>query len=235
MEDSLVSVASALSVYERKLDVAARNLANARTPGYAASVVGVRSFSSELAASSGSGHVEAVERPVFGGGETIHSPNPLAVSISGEGFFEATSPDGPVYTRGGDFMDVDGVVSTRSGLPIVGQGGPIELKPGGGTPRIDREGRVFQGDREVGRLKIVAFDDVSRLTPVSETLAKAEDGAGPREAPDSFFVPGTLEISAVPVVQGLVDMIVVQRGFEGAQKASHVIHDAFERLLRSPV
>jgi flagellar basal body rod protein FlgG len=234
MEDALVSVASALNVYERKLDAAALNVVHARTPGYFPRIVGAKSFASEFNDAAAATHVAAVEGVSVKPGEPIPSQNPLAVAIVGEGFFEVKSPVGSLYTRGGDFELVDGAIATRGGFPVEGVDGPLRPNPLGGPVRFDESGRVLQDGAELGRLKIVRFEDAQNFLPAGETLVAPDGGAGPSVVEAARIAPGMVEVPAQNAVQGLVDMVAIHRGFEGAQRAATVMHDAFERLLRSP-
>lgn len=234
MEDALVSIASALNVYERKLDSVTLNVVNARTPGYVPRTVSAKSFASEYDEAAAATHVSATEGVSIRPGEPIPSSNPYAAAILGEGLFEVKTPDGMMYTRGGDFDVVDGALSTRGGFAVEGVNGPIRPAIGGGKVVFESDGRVLQGGLEIGKLKIVRFPDDTTFTPAGDTFVRPNEGVTPATADDARVAGGMVEIPSASAVQGLVDMIAIQRGFEGAQRASTVMHEAFERLLRSP-
>jgi flagellar basal-body rod protein FlgF len=233
MEDPLVSVASALHVYERKLDAAALNLSHLRTPGYLPRTVGARSFSSALGDAQGPGHLEPVDGLSFARGEIVASNNPLAVALTEDGFFEFRTPDGPAYGRGGDFEVVGGVLSSRGGFPVEGIDGPIAVE-GPGVVSIAKNGAVTRGGATLGKLKVVDFADQNALVAVSDTFVRPKDGATPTTVDAPVLAPGMVELPGTQAVQGLVEMISIQRSYESAQRASSLFHQAYEQLLRSP-
>ena len=233
MEDALVSIASALNAYERKLDAVTLNVVNARTPGYVPRTVSAKSFASEYDAAAAASHVSTTEGVSVQPGEAIPSTNPYAAAILGEGLFQVNTPDGAFYTRGGDFEVVDGALSTRGGFAVEGESGPIRPAVPGERVVFENDGRVLQGGVEIGKLKIVRFPADTAFIPAGDTFVRPPEGVPPDAAPDARIAGGMVEIPSQSAVQGLVDMIAIQRGFEGAQRASTVMHEAFERLLRS--
>jgi flagellar basal-body rod protein FlgF len=234
MDDALASVAAGMNALERRLDVAAHNLANARTPGFIPRLISVRSFDAEYGDALGGGLVKSEEGLSFQPGQLVPSSNPLAVGLRGEGFFELETPDGPVYTRGGDFDVVDGRLATRAGYAVQGEGGTIRLTPEGGPARIDARGNVLQGGSPVGRLRTVRFANEAVLEAVSETCVRrrADSTVAAEAVAAPEFAPGMVEVPAAGAVEGLVEMITVHRGFDAAQRASYAIHEAYERILR---
>jgi len=144
------------------------------------------------------------------------------VAIQGKGFFAVQGADGgEAYTRDGSFqLSPEGVLLTRSGRPVIGDGGPISIPPDNEIV-IGKDGSISAipatGDRNavnvVGRLKLVNPDEA--------TLERGDDGlfriAGGGVAPLDEFVQvagGYLEGSNVNVVDQMTTMISVQRQFE---------------------
>lgn len=144
------------------------------------------------------------------------------VAIQGRGFFAVQGADGAEsYTRDGSFqLSPEGVLLTRSGRPVIGDGGPITIPPDNEIV-IGKDGSISAipatGDKNavnvVGRLKLVNPDEA--------TLERGEDGlfrvAGGAPAPLDEFVQvagGYLEGSNVNVVDQMTQMISVQRQFE---------------------
>jgi flagellar basal-body rod protein FlgF len=222
-------VADALSIAARimsddlyRLNVTSQNLANAGTTGYKKELVVARPFVDYLQPNV------AVSMPALGSaidprqGSLAQTGNALDVALEGGGFFEVTGAEGPLYTRQGSFrLDGRGLLVTPSGLPVMGTGGEIALT--GTQPGIDRQGRVFEGERQVAQLKIVRFADPARLTPLGGGLYGAAPGA--RGAGDITAEPlqvrqGFLEASNVTSLPEMVRLIELTRRFEAAGKVA---------------
>ena len=88
----------------RRLDVVSNNLANASTPGFKADEI---QFESVLAnaKNDAQGPVYSNERfsTDFSPGTLQRSDNVLDLALDGEGFFVVNTPQGPGYTRQGNF------------------------------------------------------------------------------------------------------------------------------------
>lgn len=144
------------------------------------------------------------------------------VAIQGRGFFAVQGADGAEgYTRDGSFqLSPEGVLLTRSGRPVIGDGGPITIPPDNEIV-IGKDGSISAipatGDKNavnvVGRLKLVNPDEA--------TLERGEDGlfrvagGAPAALDENVQVAGGyLEGSNVNVVDQMTNMISVQRQFE---------------------
>ncbi len=144
------------------------------------------------------------------------------VAIQGKGFFAVQGADGAEgYTRDGSFqLSPEGVLLTRSGRPVIGDGGPITIPPDNEIV-IGKDGSISAipatGDKNavnvVGRLKLVNPDEA--------TLERGEDGlfrvagGAPAALDENVQVAGGyLEGSNVNVVDQMTNMISVQRQFE---------------------
>jgi len=144
------------------------------------------------------------------------------VAIQGKGFFAVQGANGAeAYTRDGSFqLSPDGVLLTRSGRPVIGDGGPITIPPDNEIV-IGKDGSISAipatGDKNavnvVGRLKLV--------NPGEATLERGDDGlfrvagGAPAALDENVQVAGGyLEGSNVNVVDQMTQMISVQRQFE---------------------
>src|SRR5262245_7405794 len=162
-----------------RLNVVSQNLANAGTTGFKKEIVTARPFVEHLEAGA---HTLAVDLPVQSSsidtrqGPLVRSGNALDVALEGPGFFELAGPDGAVYSRHGAFrVDSGGRLVNTGGLPVMGVAGEIQLT--GTQPTIDALGRVFEGERQAGQLRIMRFNDSAALAPLGGGLYRA-DGAG---------------------------------------------------------
>jgi len=164
------------------------------------------------------------ERPAtnFEQGPLMQTGNSLDVALKGEGWIAVQAENGEeAYTRDGRLqIDVNGRLLTGSGLPVMGNGGPIVVPPAGkveigadGTISILAEGAV--GLAEVDRIKLVR--------PDPQSLEKKEDGLihfknpeqGAAQAdPAVRLEVGFLEGSNVNAVSELTDILSLSRQYE---------------------
>lgn len=200
----------------------AHNLANANTPGFRADLDAFRAVPVQ-GPGQGTRVFVAESTPGFDNtpGTLQATGRNLDVAIEGEGFLAVESRDGgEAYTRAGSLdVGADGTLRTRSGLAVLGDGGPITV-PENARITIGRDGTVSviaSGDSKsisvLGRIKLV--------NPPAASLVKGGDGlfravAGNAVAADTDvrLVDGTLEGSNVNIVDALVGMIAVARQFE---------------------
>ena len=146
----------------------------------------------------------------------------LDVAIEGKGWLAVQLPDGSEgYTRDGSLeLSPNGVLQTRNGLPVLGDGGPITIPPDNeilvgkdGTVSAMLAGGEQNVVNNVGRLKLV--------NPAETSLVRGDDGlfrlreGGEAPADDAVQVAGGyLEGSNVNVVDQMVTMIALARQFE---------------------
>jgi flagellar basal-body rod protein FlgF len=204
--------------------VNANNLANASTTGFratlaAASHVGL----------TGPGHAEArayaMTEPLgidLNPGVLVTTGRDLDVAIDGSGWIAVMAQDGSeALTRAGDLrVDPQGLLTTGTGLPVMGAAGPIALPPfeslevaADGTISIRPVGQEAAGLAQVGRIRLV--------DPPAADLVRGEDGLVrvAANAPEPLEAPvtlrsGMLEGSNVNVVHAMVEMIQHARAFE---------------------
>src|ERR1017187_11010291 len=125
--DSMTAIAaSGLRSRMESLELLANNVANATTGGCKAD----REFYSlyvapEAQDSDPPSTMPVIQRPWIDLSQgIIHSTgNPLDVALSGKGFFSVAGPNGPLYTRNGNFrLAADGRLVTADGYPVLGVG-----------------------------------------------------------------------------------------------------------------
>src|SRR5262249_14312476 len=108
------------------------NLANASTTGFNADL---SAFQSRAVAGPGyASRVYATDSTVGwdrGVGAQVTAGNPLDVAIHGQGFIAVQDASGQeAYTRAGDLhVDPSGELLTATGLPVMGDSGPISVPP----------------------------------------------------------------------------------------------------------
>ena len=208
------------------------NLANALTPGYQREVVvaqptrvsGESGFA-RLVASAGVEEGGAVpdvqilrdQRP----GTVKATGQAWDIALASEGYFEVATPQGPAYTRRGQFqLDAQGRLVTMQGWPVMGLDG--EIRPGMGTPTVLANGQIRnadkQADKPVGQLRIVQFDNPAALRHL-------DAGYFTSEAPGSLVPEGKLalkqgflENANVSHSHEMVDLMRSMRHFESMSR-----------------
>ncbi len=205
--------------------VNSNNLANATTTGFKQDLEQFRSM--PVYGDGMPSRVYAMaERPAtdLSAGTLNSTGRELDVAVSGDGWIAVQSNDGSeAYTRAGDLrLDANGMLTTGSGLPVIGNnGGPIVVPPAekleigaDGTISIRPVGQAPNVLAEVDRIKLVnpAADEVTKgtdgLIRMKEEGAVADPDAGVQ------LISGALEGSNVNTVESMVKMIELQRQYE---------------------
>ena len=216
-----LAMAGAKATMQRQ-DVIANNLANVSTTGFRAQMAAFRAV--PVLGDGASTRAYAIET-TFGynaePGAVATTGRNLDVAMKGNAWLAVLGADGTeAYTRNGA-LDVnnEGVVVTRGGLPVQGDGGPITVPlnaqvmvGGDGTVTATVAGSKPQG---VGRLKLVTPE--APLVRGDDGLFRGADGDLPTDA-TAKVQPEALEGSNVSAVESMVAMISAARQFEQQMK-----------------
>jgi len=150
-----------------------------------------------------------------GQGPRLETNNPLDLSLTGQGFFTVSGPNGRVYlTRGGNFsLDGEGRLVTQDGYPVLGRSGEIFID--GNQVDIDTEGNITVDDKPQDQLRIVKVSDEGSLQKAGHSLFSVPAGVQVDWAPEDIQVQqGSLEQSNVNSVREMVEMIDVARSYD---------------------
>jgi flagellar basal-body rod protein FlgF len=237
----IYAAASGMDAATEAHSIISRNLAHAAVPGYRRVVLPFSTLEVADSNASGPGARETIgtkaNRPEtdFTQGVVTQTGNPLDVALSGDGFFVIQGPTGPLYTRSGAFMvNAEQQIVTADGLPVLGEGGPLQL-PGNGSVEdmtIAPDGSIRVGSAQIGKLKIVAISDPQRLESVGATLFRAPPDAQTSDA-DAQVIQGSRELSNVSAVSELVHLIAAQRHYEASQRTLTALDRTMQRRLES--
>lgn len=158
--------------------------------------------------------------------------NPLHVAIQGDGFFQIETPEGPRFTRAGNFsVSAEGALVTPTGYSVTGDGGPIEV--GTRSAQITSSGIVLdQAGNDLGKLSLVRFDDPTALKHEGGSLFRTEPGTEPVAVDEVTLAENSLESSNVKPVEELASMVMVQRVFEISMRIMQAEDQSTQRLLR---
>lgn len=146
----------------------------------------------------------------------------LDVAIDGAGFFSIETPAGTRYTRDGAFTrGSDGTLVTADGFPVLGTSGPIRL--GRGSVAIDDGGTIRVGGAVAGQIALV---DIPTTGLIRESGSRFRAAQGVESTPaTSRVVGGALEGSNISVVDRIVALTEVKRGFEFLQKGISTLYN----------
>jgi flagellar basal body rod protein FlgG len=223
--------AVAMAAGARQMDALASNLSNLSTRGYkrrttAAHLVDVRRPNGTVQALATTGRVD------FSQGDLERTGRDLDLALHGQGFFAIEGPAGEVYARDGSFhLSPDGELLTEEGFAVAWAERRATIDPAGHPILVDGEGGVTQGQRPIGRLRVVGFADPGRLGQDGHGYWSAPRGM--RESAHSAVVhQGALEQSNASGVEEMVAMIAVQRSFETAASVVSSIEESYRRLTR---
>lgn len=216
-----LSMAGAKATMQRQ-DVLANNLANASTTGFRAEMQAFRAV--PVRGDGASTRVYALESTI--GNDTRAGPlqqtgRGLDVAAQGNAWFAVQSLDGTeAYTRNGSFqVDPQGQLVTNTGLPVLGDGGPITL-PAGAAVEVAADGSISATvgngrPQQAGRLKLVSPE--APLLRGTDGLFRAADGDLTAD-PAARVQGGALEGSNVNAIETMVAMISAARQFEQQMK-----------------
>ncbi|MGX2040117.1 flagellar basal-body rod protein FlgF [Methylocaldum sp. MU1018] len=212
----------------------ANNLANANTLGFRADFEQLRSMPV-----FGNGYPSRVyamaERPGvdLSTGSLQTTGRDLDVAVDGDGWLAVQAGDGSeAYTRAGDLhITPTGQLVTGSGLPVLGNAGPIAIPPAqkveigaDGTISIIPQAANAVDLTVLDRIKLVK-PDKSRLEKGADGLMRTQDGVPAEATNEVRLVTGSLEGSNVGTVEEMVQMIELARQFEYQIKMMKTVED----------
>jgi flagellar basal-body rod protein FlgF len=217
-----LSMSGAKATMQRQ-EVLANNLANASTTGFRAELQAFRAV--PVRGDGASTRVYALETTTgYDGtaGPIQTTGRALDAAALGNAWFSVQALDGTeAYTRAGGFeIGADGTLLTRSGLPVLGDGGPIQV-PAGAEVSLGQDGTVSARGANgqstaVGRLKLVTPE--ARLERGADGLFRAPGGDPLPADATARLQGGALEGSNVSAIEMMVAMIAASRQFEHQMK-----------------
>ncbi len=201
----------------------AHNLANVSTSGYRAAA---SSFRAVPVLGDGlptrTFVVDSTAGSNFAPGVMQRTGRDLDVAVQGPGWIVVQGADGrEAYTRNGSLqVSPNGMLQTRNGLNILGDGGPISIPPDS-TISIAREGTISvistvpppKSVNVVGRIKLVNPDE-KLLVRGGDGLYRLVNGGTAEADSKVALASGALEGSNVNVVEEMINMISLARQFD---------------------
>ena len=216
------AMTGAKHVFNQQAGVA-HNLANSTTSGYRAQEHKFRAVQVQ-----GEGMptrafvVDASIADDFTQGPLSFTGRALDVAVQGRGWIAVQGEDGKeAYTRAGGLQtNVNGLLQTKSGLNVLGDGGPLSIPPDtkltiatDGTVSVVAEGGAQNAVNVVGRLKLVNPPEVD-LVRGGDGLFRLRSGDPAAQDDSVRLATESVEGSNVNVVESMVSMISLARQFE---------------------
>jgi flagellar basal-body rod protein FlgF len=238
MDSGYYAAFSGLLARTQALDSAASNLANASTTGFRAereyfrgAIMGPDALGSQVNRTVNDFGVLGGNLLDLGQGALARTGNPLDVAIEGQGFFAVQSAagiEGIRYTRDGAFQrSRDGRLVTAQGEPVLNAvGKPIAIPSG--EISIGSDGVISVDGAVVGGLGVFTFPSSVPLIPEGVNRYQA-DPAKATVSKTATLHEGSLEGSNQDVIQGSLQLILVQRQAEMMQKALTIFNTDFDK------
>jgi len=235
MDSGYYAACAGFAAQTQALELVANNLANLGTAGYRGQEATFRSLLAGAGTVAWNPLNAAVnDFGVLGGsridrasGSLAATGNPLDLAVAGNGFFVVQSAQGAVYTRNGSFHATPtGQLVTGQGDAVLGEQGPITLPPG--TVAVSSDGTVSVDGVVVAKLRVAEFSPDTSLRAVGNATYAAPAGSA-LPAASSSIRQGMLEDSNVSPVDGVVQLISIQRNAEMMQRALTVFDSQFNQ------
>jgi flagellar basal-body rod protein FlgF len=216
-----LSMTGAKAALQRQ-DTMANNLANVSTNGFRAELTAFRAV--PIRGDGASTRVFALETtPGYNSqsGPINATGRGLDVAMTGNSWMAVQGLDGTeAYTRAGALdVNTEGVLVTREGMQVNGDGGPITV-PQNATVDVGDDGTVTatvagQKPQQIGRIKMVTPE--TSMTRGTDGLFRGDNGDLAAD-PAARLQSGALEGSNVSPVETMVEMIAAARQFEHQMK-----------------
>lgn len=211
----LATAVSALSGAERRVEIAARNVANATTPGYKREIA----FAEIVEAAAPDRQIDSAELRTgsvrnLDQSTLVESGNPLDLAIDGDGFVLVRQDERLFVSRGGQFrMAADGRVIDASGRSLQQAGGG-DLIVEAGALAIHADGTVMVDEVPMGAIGFYADEALAG----SDWLAglSLEHGGLLEQNEAGELRQGMLERSNVALSDEMVGLMQTQRMAEAA-------------------
>jgi flagellar basal-body rod protein FlgF len=235
MDSGYYAAYSGLLARTEALDSAASNLSNSGTKGFRAereyfrsAIMGPNALNSQLNRVVNDFGVLGGNKLDMGQGSLVPTGNALDLAIEGQGFFAVQGKLGVRYTRDGQFQrSIDGSLVTMQGEPVLNsRSQPVRIPSGETT--ISSDGLISVSGASVGNVGLFTFPSADSIIPEGANRYIPVYGAIPAPAAASVH-QGSLEGSNQDVIQGTLQLILVQRQAEMMQKALTVFSNDFDK------
>lgn len=237
----LYNGAAALDMLAQRQEMISSNLANVNSSGHRMARMAV----SQRDDQPSDGFINDLGPKVdqialdFNAGRLHKTDRPLDVSIVGNGFFEFDSPDGALYTRGGQFYRdaaTDELINSEGLRVQDANGGPISIPANIGDREITiaDDGTITANGRTLGQLSVVSFNDNKTLDSLNDNHSWFRAGPNSQitDKPTNVL-QGHQEYSNGNAVSEMVSMIIGTRQYEAVQRVTKTISESLKEHIRA--
>ena len=241
MNVSLYQAAAAMNANSRWQEMISDNLADCSVPGARKQDISFAAIESGMPSGQlglgGERFVMPAARTSinFTQGEINPSGVSTDFAMDGPGFFQVEMPNGEkTFTRDGEFhVNAQGQLTTKRGLPISGDSGPVQLDPNNSAPiTVSPTGQVSQGGELKGHIKIVEFKNPQDLKSVGQGyFMQADPTQKPDDAKSSYVRQGYLEAANSSPTVEMSSLITAMRMFESNEKVLQMQDDRMGRVI----
>jgi flagellar basal-body rod protein FlgF/flagellar basal-body rod protein FlgG len=237
MDSGYYAAMTGLVARTQALDTAASNLANAQTPGYRAereyfrsTLLGPDALDSQLGETVNNYGLLGGDRLSMSQGAIEQTGNPFDLAIEGQGFFEVQTANGIRFTRDGGFhRSRTGQLVTEAEEPVLSTTGqPIAVPPG--EVSVGADGVLSVAGGAVATLGVFTFPPGAQLTPEGANRYIAPKNTAPVVQARASIHQGALESANEDVVQGSLDLVMMQRQAEMMERALTIFHSEFNKF-----
>lgn len=201
----------------------AHNLSNASTNGYKAEANSFRALPVfGDGAKTRTFVVDSTTGADLSTGAIQNTERDLDIAVQGKGWLAVQTADGSeAYTRNGSLLvGSNGLLQTRNGLTVMGDGGPLAVPPDAevtiakdGTVSAIPAGQAASTIATVGRLKLVNPPEAD-LVKGGDGLFRLNSGVPAPADANVVLTQKALEASNVNAVDALVNMISLARQYD---------------------
>jgi flagellar basal-body rod protein FlgF len=116
----------------------------------------------------------------------------------------------------------------------MGDSGPVQLLIDGGPFAIDSEGRIKQGDQEIGTISLYDFQDRTALhRTIGGFVVDPNRPQSVEPAEDARVHQGFLERSNVAPLREMADLVTVSNAMQANQKVIQSLDGVMERVIQT--
>jgi flagellar basal body rod protein FlgG len=157
----------------------------------------------------------------------------MDLALSGKGFFVASTPSGPLYTRGGSLrFSQNGQLQTEDGYDLQGIDGKPIVVDSSKTIEVLPDGTVRQDGQEIAQIAVVDFEDPKVLAKRGGNYFKSSaPSVSPAPAAQAEIRQGQLEKGNADSTHAASSIVTILRQFEALQKAMTIGADMNRRAV----
>ncbi|MFQ3307377.1 MAG: flagellar basal-body rod protein FlgF [Candidatus Midichloriaceae bacterium] len=212
MDNSIYTTLSNQIALSDEIDIRANNMANISTDGFKKDMQVMSSYISKDKNSNLKMPDDISTVSDFTAGSLKQTTRPLDVAINGNGFFMIETPNGVRYSRSGNFLinNESSLIDMQGNFVLSQDGDQIQIPTSTQNLFINKTGKIFANNQEIGSLGVVDFENKKMLRKTGNGYFTSEIEA---EEPlgNSQVLQGYLEESNTNSILETTKLIDVQK------------------------